>query len=277
MIQAMAALIYNANLSGWFTGKIYQGDTKGVCVPGLNCYSCPGALGACPLGSLLSELAAGKRIPFYVIGTLLLFGALLGRAICGFLCPFGLVQDLLDMIPAPKLKKSRATRVLSYLKYVILAVFVVYLPLWLMAKNGIGSPAFCKYICPAGTLGAGIPLAILNENLRAGLGELFALKLAVLIAIIVLSVFIYRPFCRFICPLGAIYSFFNRFALFGVTVDKKKCTGCNACVRHCKLDVTHINSAECIRCGECKSVCSFGAIYTSTPRTLLTKEREEKL
>ena len=276
LTQVLAALVYNANIPGYFTGRIYQGQSKGLCVPGLNCYSCPGAVGACPLGSLQSELAAGKRIPFYVIGMLLLFGALLGRMICGFLCPFGLVQDLIDKIPLPKIKKSRFTRTLSYLKYAVLIVFVIWLPLWLMAKNGVGSPAFCKFICPAGTLGAGIPLALLNEKLRAGLGWLFALKVSILGAILILSAFIYRPFCRFICPLGAIYSFFNRFALFGVAVDKERCTGCNACVRSCKMDVKNINSAECIRCGECRSVCAFGAIYTKTPKTLFTKKEEDK-
>lgn len=276
IIQVMAALIYNANLPGFFTGRIYQGDTKGVCVPGLNCYSCPGALGACPLGSLQSELASGKRFPFYVVGTLLLFGALLGRAICGFLCPFGLVQDLIYKLPVPKIKKSRVTGVLSYLKYAVLAVFVVYLPLYLLSKYGVGAPAFCKYICPAGTLGAGIPMTLLNPDLRSGLGGLFYLKVAILAAILILCAFIYRPFCRFLCPLGAIYSFFNRFALFGVRVDTDKCNGCNACVRYCKLDVTRVNSLECIRCGECKAVCARSAIYTATPKTLFFNKKKEE-
>ena len=99
-IQSVAALIQNANFKGFFTGKIYTGAGKNVCVPGLNCYSCPGAVGACPLGSLQNYLSGMKfRFPYYVLGLLLFFGALLGRAVCGFLCPFGFLQDLLYLIP----------------------------------------------------------------------------------------------------------------------------------------------------------------------------------
>ena len=151
LIQVYAALLYNANLKGYISGEIFVGNTKAVCVPGLNCYSCPGAVGACPLGALQNALASsGNRAPYYVLGILLLFGLTLGRTICGFLCPMGLIQELLHKIPTPKLKKGRVTRVLSYLKYVILAVFVVLIPLWYVSQH-YPVPAFCKYICPAGT------------------------------------------------------------------------------------------------------------------------------
>ena len=87
-------LLHNANLKGFFTGKIYSGPLKSVCVPGLNCYSCPGAVGACPIGSLQSFLGALRfRFPYYVIGMLIFFGALLGRTVCGFLCPFGWLRS----------------------------------------------------------------------------------------------------------------------------------------------------------------------------------------
>ena len=130
LIQLYAALLTNANVKGFVTGQIYQGPLKTLCSPGLNCYSCPGASGACPLGALQNALASsGKRVPFYVFGIILLYGILLGRWICGFLCPFGLIQELLHKIKTPKIKKSSATRVLSYLKYVILALFTIFLPL----------------------------------------------------------------------------------------------------------------------------------------------------
>ncbi|MEG1548059.1 MAG: 4Fe-4S binding protein [Clostridia bacterium] len=273
--QLAATLGYNANISGFFSGRIFRGASKGLCVPGLNCYSCPGAVGACPMGALQSGLAAGER-PYYVVGTLLLFGVLLGRFICGFLCPFGLVQDLLYKIPSPKLKKSNVTHCLSYLKYAVLLALAIWLPLYMLAHNGIGSPTFCKFICPAGTLGAGIPMVLQNANLRASIGFLFSWKCGVLLAILVLSVFMLRTFCRFLCPLGAIYSLFNRVAIFGIRVDKDKCTGCGACVRFCKLDVRHINSLECVRCGECKSVCAHNAIYMVTPKTLFMKKENLK-
>jgi len=127
LIQLYSALLFNANIKGFFNGRIYQGPLKSVCTPGLNCYSCPGASGACPLGSLQNALGnTEKRAPYYVIGILLLYGILLGRFICGFLCPFGLIQELLHKIKTPKLKKNRFTKVLSYFKYVLL-IFLLLL------------------------------------------------------------------------------------------------------------------------------------------------------
>ena len=129
-IQIICAVLYNCNLTGFAKGTIYQGNLKSICVPGLNCYSCPGAVFSCPLGSLQSALLSSKyRFPYYMLGMLLLFGILLGRLICGFLCPFGLVQELLYKIPTKKLQKNVWTRRLSRLKYVILAVFVILIPL----------------------------------------------------------------------------------------------------------------------------------------------------
>ena len=118
LVQLYAALLQNAHLRGFAEGKIYTGPVKAVCVPGLNCYSCPGAVGACPLGALQNAIAASANRPaFYVVGLLLLFGLTLGRVVCGWLCPVGLIQEGLHRIPTPKLKKNRYTRVLSYLKY----------------------------------------------------------------------------------------------------------------------------------------------------------------
>ena len=130
IIQIYTALLYNANIKGFFNGQIYKGPTKNLCLPGLNCYSCPGAVAACPLGALQNALSASDtRMPAYIFGIIILFGLTLGRMICGWLCPIGLGQDLLYEIKTPKLKKSKATYILSYLKYVILALLVVFVPL----------------------------------------------------------------------------------------------------------------------------------------------------
>lgn len=160
LIQIYAAVLYNANIKGFISGDIYASETtKYACVPGLNCYSCPGAVGSCPLGAFQNALAgSGTRAPYYVLGILAIFGIVLARTVCGFLCPVGLCQELLYKVRTPKLKKSRGTRALSYLKYVILALTIA-LPIIYAAFN-IPLPAFCKYICPAGTLeGAGLLLA----------------------------------------------------------------------------------------------------------------------
>ena len=257
IIQLYAALLTNANIKGFFNGQIYQGATKNMCVPGLNCYSCPGAIGACPLGSLQNALIESKtRTPSYIFGIIILFGLLLGRTICGFLCPVGLGQELLYKIKTPKLKKSKITRILSYFKYVLLIALVVILPL------SFAIPAFCEYICPAGTFEGGLGLLsnVKNQTLLAVLGPLFTWKFAVLVAVIVGSVFIFRFFCRFLCPLGALYGFFCKLALIGVKLDKNKCTDCGLCIGVCKMDVKKVGDHECIHCGECISICPAKAI-----------------
>jgi len=262
LMQLYFALLFNANLKGFQTGNIYEGNTKSVCIPGLNCYSCPGAVGACPLGSLQGAYSGGHSAWFYVGGILLLYCVMFGRLICGWLCPFGLVQELLYKIKTPKVRKSPVTRALSFLKYAVLAFFVVIVPI-LYAIRDVPLPAFCKYICPAGTLEGGIGLLsnAVNDSYFAMLGPLFTWKFLLMVSILVGCVFVFRLFCRFVCPLGALYGLFNRISLFGVTVDEPKCTHCNLCVGHCKMDIRKVGDAECIGCGECVDVCPTNAIH----------------
>lgn len=268
LIQLYAALLYNANIKGFITGDIFKGSSKSVCLPGLNCYSCPGAIGACPLGSLQNALSESKtKVPTYVLGIILLYAIILGRTICGFLCPVGLIQELLYKIKTPKLKKNKITRILSYFKYVLLLVLVLILPLvYALQKNNIPLPAFCKYICPAGTLEGAIFLLgnPSNDNFFGMLGPLFTWKFLLLITFLVAAVFIFRFFCRFFCPLGAIYGLFNKLSILGVKVDKSKCNNCQACINHCKMDVKEVGDHECIQCGECRKVCHCNAISWKT-------------
>ncbi|MCD2493441.1 4Fe-4S binding protein [Lacrimispora sp. NSJ-141] len=264
-VQVGFSALTNGYLLGFVKGKIFTGPTKAVCVPGLNCYSCPGALGSCPIGSLQAVLGSRNyRFSFYVIGFLMLIGSLAGRFVCGWLCPFGLIQDLLYKIPFIKKRKNLpGHKVLVWMKYVILAVFVIILPLFAVDIVGQGSPWFCQYICPSGTLTGGIPLVLLNEPLRGAIGWLFHWKMAVLLLMIFLSVIVYRPFCKYICPLGAIYSLFNPIALYRYQVDPEKCTRCGKCQKACKMDIRvweTPNSRECIRCGDCLKSCPHGAI-----------------
>lgn len=268
-IQAVWALLSNSYLAGFVQGKIYRGNLKKLCVPGLNCYSCPGALGSCPIGALQAVIGSWNfKFAFYVAGFLMFIGAIAGRFACGWLCPFGLLQDLLHKIPAPiKKNKWKGDRLLRKLKYIILLLFVILLPLCLTDVLGQGSPYFCKLICPAGTLEGGIPLVLLNQAMYRALGWLYVWKNVLLIATVLISIIIYRPFCKYLCPLGAVYSVFNPIAVFRYRVDKEKCTECGACSKVCEMcidPVQETNHPECIHCGQCKKICPQHAIDCGT-------------
>lgn len=270
-VQALWTIATNSYAVGFVQGKIYKGSLKNLCVPGLNCYSCPGAVGSCPIGSLQALVGSWKfDFAFYVVGFMMVVGAICGRFICGWLCPFGFIQDLLYKIPfVKKVKSFKGDRILRFLKYVILAVFVILLPMFVVDIIGQGDPAFCKYICPSGTLEGGIPLVLLNSAMRSTVGWLFAWKNLILLITVVASIMIYRPFCKYICPLGAVYSVFNPVSLYKYRVDEDKCTKCGACANACKMNVVPYvtpNSAECIRCGACVKACPHNAITSGLKR-----------
>ena len=270
-LQATATLLTNLHIPNLFKGKLYQGKLKTICVPGLNCYSCPSATGACPIGAFQAVAGSSKfKFTYYITGFFILLGVLLGRFICGFLCPFGLIQDLLNKIPFPKkIRTFKGDKLLRKLKYVIFLVFVILLPLFLTDIMGQGAPYFCKLICPAGTLEGGLPLVLLNKAMRGAIGWLYIWKNTILIVTIVLSIIIYRPFCRYICPLGAFYSVFNKVSIYRYRVDMEKCVHCGKCAKACQMVVNPVenpNSPECIRCGRCKQACPVHAIASGCKR-----------
>ncbi len=263
LIQAAAALLTNIHLPNFFKGGIYQGKGKSVCVPGLNCYSCPAASGACPIGSFQAVVGSSKfSFSYYITGFLILLGVLLGRFICGFMCPFGLFQELLHKIPTKKLT-TKKLKGLTFIKYAVLLIMVVLLPALVVNDVGMGDPFFCKYLCPQGVLEGAIPQAAVDPGIRDALGSLFSWKLGILIAVVVLSVLFYRPFCKWLCPLGALYALLNKVSLLGMKVDKHKCVSCGKCAKACKMDVDVTKSpdhTECIRCGMCVRACPTQAV-----------------
>ena len=269
--QAVSFAFTNGYVNGWVHGKIYTGPNKKMCLPGLNCYSCPGAISACPIGALQAVLGSpGYRFSLYVLGFIGMCGMLLGRFICGWICPFGFIQDLLHKIPLfRKTKNLPGHKKLIYLKYAVLLGMVILLPMTVRNSAGMGSPWFCEYLCPSGTLLGGIPLVIANETVRAEIRWRFFLKLGILLFVLLAAVKSYRPFCKYLCPLGALYSLANPVSLFRLTVDREKCVQCGACRKACGMDVKvwqTPNSPECIRCGKCKAVCPTGAIETTFDR-----------
>ncbi len=272
IIQLAAAALLNGYAAGFAKGRIFTGKTKMLCVPVLNCYSCPGALGSCPIGALQTMIGRRHgRFPFYVLGTLMLFGLVFGRLLCGFICPFGLLQDLFYKIPVRKVRVApRIDRPARYIKYGSLLILCILLPLFVRGDLGVSAPFFCQYVCPAGTLEGGIPMLLKNPSLRALTGELFTWKTALLLFFVIGSVVISRFFCRYFCPLGAFYALFNRFSLYQMNVSPSKCTGCGTCDKVCPMGIhvcaaktnytNTLTNAECIRCGKCKAACPAQAI-----------------
>ncbi len=267
-VQTLFFLITNGYWSFPVTRGIYQGPLKVICSPGLNCYSCPAATSYCPLGAL-QQLMSGIRLAlengqtyvgFYVIGAMGAIGGFVGRMVCGWACPFGLFQELLHKIPSPKFAIWRPLR---YIKYGLLLFMVILLPLFAVDMHGFGQPWFCKYLCPAGTLEAGLPLLILQPGLRENLGLLFFNKLFFLILFTVWSVLASRPFCRTACPLGAFYALFSKVKLVKLRLEPERCTHCQACHAVCPMGVRFDESPddmECISCLACSKACSFNAI-----------------
>ena len=256
LIQVAAMILTNPHAANFFSGKLYRGGLKNFCAPGLNCWSCPAATLSCPIGAMQAVGGMGGKFGFYAAGVTLLIGLILGRAVCGFLCPFGLIQELLNKIPSPKI--SLPKKILR-VKYFLLIIFVMILPV----ATKLGEPTFCEYICPAGTLEAGLPLIATHEEFRGVLGKLFALKIFILIVVIFLCAFIHRFFCRVMCPLGAIYGLLNKYSCYQLNFAADKCVACGRCKKICpiELDPTKdFSSAECVSCGKCKKICPTRAL-----------------
>ncbi len=248
--------------------NLYQGKAKLCINPALNCHSCPMAIFSCPIGVLQSGMGTAKlnlsmgKPPkiFYVLGLLGTIGTVFGRAVCGWICPFGLLQDGLKRLSRRKIGIPRS---FSRIKYAVLVLLVLSAPLFLSGKTRPGELWFCRLVCPAGTLEAGIPQVLIDPILRSLVGWLFAWKLLILLGFLTLGVFCLRPFCRLVCPLGAIYGLFNRISIMKIEVDVEKCTGCEKCKKACPMDlVPHMetDSPECIRCLSCVFSCEKEAL-----------------
>ena len=268
LVQVVVTLVTNAYLLFPFGSVIYQGPLKALCHPGLHCYSCPAAVLSCPVGALQQLLASVRftlasgtwQFGTSIVGYLGIFGTLTGRFPCGWLCPFGLLQDLLAKIPSPKFGLPRF---LTHLRYVVLILLVVLLPLFLVDSLGLGQPWFCKLLCPSGTFFGALPLLLLEPSLWQAVGFYFWNKITLMLLILVGSVLISRFFCRLLCPLGAFYGLFNRVSIFNLHWDSDKCVLCRACERTCPtgcLPYKDANSAACIRCLKCLRACRFDAL-----------------
>jgi ferredoxin-type protein NapH len=256
-VQVVSALVLNSYVTQRFTG--------GIPCPALNCYACPAAAFACPIGSI-QHFVGRRKIPLYVLGVVALVGALIGRASCGWFCPFGWFQELVYKLPTPKLRLPNR---FNWTRYVALAVLTVVIPF--ITRE----PWFCK-LCPAGTLEAGIPVVLLDMGVRHLVGALYWIKLGILAAFLAWMSATRRPFCRWMCPLGALWSPFNPVSSFRLEVDQETCIRCDRCQAVCPVDICVYEdpgSGACIRCLQCVRVCPVDCISVTSPGWTLEDDR----
>jgi len=250
--QIFGFLAANPFLKNFFDGSLYQGSLKKFCLPVLNCYSCPAASTSCPIGSLQQMISYFKyNFSFWVIGIIGTAGITSGRWFCGHVCPFGSFQDLMNKLSK---KNFHIHKYFRFIKYIALVVFVILIPL-IFKKT-----AFCSYLCPAGSLEAGLTLVWFNDFY---LGLLYYWKIFILIIFTGSSVFFRRPFCNTTCPLGLLLGFFNKISFFSIKVVENKCIKCDKCYDICPSDIQiykNDKSIECVRCYDCINVCPTNAI-----------------
>ena len=185
--------------------------------------------------------------------SMLLITAIMGRFFCGFLCSFGSMGDLFWFL-GTKLKlrrpkiSQRADRLMKGLKYVILIGIVLLIwTLGLSILGGTGNPwtIFGMYATLSGW---------------ADLSSLISIGALLLLLIIVGSMLIERFFCRYLCPLGAVFSVVSKFRLFKIRKPVQNCGGCQACTKRCSMGIplygmNVVSDSECIDCMKCVEVC----------------------
>jgi len=216
-------------------------------IPGcvFHCYACPLSSFACPVGLIATGLAVGL-VPFMTLGVIFIAAAAIGSAVCGWLCPFGLLQDLFDKIPTPKFRLPAWTGIGRYITLV--ALVIVGPLLWGKSTDNY---AFICNLCPAGAIEAGLPRIIAGQ---VSVERLLAIKYIIAGVIVVMMLFVYRPWCRILCPLGGFFALFNRISVWFIRFKTDKCNSCKACTIDCPCDIDvkkAINTSSCIRCMKC--------------------------
>ncbi|MCX7015476.1 MAG: 4Fe-4S binding protein [Candidatus Sumerlaeota bacterium] len=239
-------------------------EAKWLCNPVLSCHSCALAWFACPVGVFV-HYSGYHVFPFFALGFVLLIGALVGRLLCGWVCPFGFVQDLLHKIAGPKFSLPQWV---SYGKYASLVLLVVLFP-YLWGEETQWS--FCRF-CPAAALQVTTPAIV------AGTTKLLSpsaiIKFSVLAVVVLFAIFSYRSFCQSLCPIGALLAPLNYVSFWSVKIPRESCLSCAKCDKACGLElkpseriirgVPANRSADCIVCYDCQTAC----------KTLNAKKRE---
>jgi ferredoxin-type protein NapH len=242
-----------------------------MCSPVFHCYACPLATFACPIG-VIAQFSALHVFPFMAIGLLVAVGAVFGTLICGWVCPFGFLQDLVAKIPTPKFDLPKFA---GHFRYVMLIGTVLAVPYFF----GEGHPLFVCRICPAGALEAAVPSMVSQAIAGEQVVWPNTVKLVILGLFLLAIFFVRRPWCRLFCPLGAIFSLFNRVSAFFLRFNANECTHCERCHELCKYGIQPEktpNDLNCIRCLECTK-CSpealtLNSIFEGTEKTIQSSE-----
>ena len=217
-----------------------------VCGPVFHCHSCPLALFACPIG-VMGNFAALSVFPFITVGMLLVVGVAVGTFICGWVCPFGFLQDLAARVPTPKFELPAWT---GYTRYAVLVGLVLLVPFFLGKEH----PLFFCSVCPAGALEASVPHMVTAGWAGESIPWPSTTKLVILAAFLGLIFFTWRPWCTLFCPLGAIYGLANKVSIVFLRFHPDRCNDCNLCRTMCHYTARGQRRADelrCIRCLEC--------------------------
>ena len=295
LIQFFSFLIFNAVVFGWAPTPLLLPILNGLGTPQKTVGDAFAAL---------QLILYDAVFPWLPIASFLLIAIVLGRATCGWICPFGFIQDLLGYIKRKHKEISPMTHEdMVNVKYGILAItlFVsVASALTLVAGAGLGfrrtfgifAQAPFEVLSPANTLFSTLPSILLNArytiptwletgdvigNILNGIVSmpiLFWVQFVIVGFIIVLGVYVPRSWCRYFCPHGAALAFLNRFSFLGLKRELVKCTKaeCHACVEVCPMKVPILDlpwekftDPECIYCLKCVGACETKAIKPKFP------------
>ena len=297
----IGVIFTNSYINAIWTKGLYEGPLRQICIPGLNCHSCPFSVLACPIGIMQSFLC-NHQIPFYLIGYIALIGILVGRAACGWICPFGWLQDMMFKI---KSRKFGIPKFLTHIKWVSLLLLTLLLPYFTAVH-------WFSKLCPYGALIGAIPWAVWNpinpvfqEPVIApgSYGFWFVVKMVILVGFLLWFVLAKRPFCRVACPMGLIFSWFNKISLLKIEapkaqyssqetiaqttpqvinwltleVPKAQCSGCKLCKSICPTDLDvpdEVESSACIKCLDCLACDHIEAKFSFNYGFILKKRRQ---